>query len=356
MAEQAKIMTLHDHDTGEAIAPRTDIKALSGEGKKWNYVGFTEDNVIGVVEGTWPCNKNLLDNWYFVGGGSQQGDGQFPVNQRGGTTYTTDGYCIDRWRFITNGGEGIPSVKIETDGAIVTGATNINTAIMQIIDKKMPLDQDLTLSVLVDSVEGEVWLNFSQNNAPWTLLGSSIIKYGLTSLHVKITQENADETYQFTFSIASNASLKIKAAKLELGSQQTLAHQENGVWVLNEIPDHGTELAKCQRYFVRFPEYSTCGISIINAHDTDREAKILISLPVELNRNPTIEITNGGYFILTRKHDYYASESVNPIPTSVGASSILISVEFSQSQIAEMEPYTYLAYPQNGDLIIDANL
>lgn len=27
--------------------------------------------------------RNLLDNWYFVGGGSQQGGGQFPINQRG---------------------------------------------------------------------------------------------------------------------------------------------------------------------------------------------------------------------------------------------------------------------------------
>ena len=36
--------------------------------------------------------------------------------------------------------------------------------------------------------------------------------------------------------------------KLELGHRQTLAHKENNVWVLNEIPDYATELAKCQRY------------------------------------------------------------------------------------------------------------
>ena len=89
MAEQAKIMTLHDHDTGEAIAPRTDVKALSGEGKKWNYVGFTEDNQIGLIEGTWPCNKNFLINSYFVGGGSQKGNSQFPINQRGKTEFAS---------------------------------------------------------------------------------------------------------------------------------------------------------------------------------------------------------------------------------------------------------------------------
>ena len=40
--------------------------------------------------------------------------------------------------------------------------------------------------------------------------------------------------------------------KLELGSTQTLAHKENGVWVLNEIPDYQTELLKCQRYYQLF--------------------------------------------------------------------------------------------------------
>ena len=38
------------------------------------------------------------------------------------------------------------------------------------------------------------------------------------------------------------------AAKLELGDQQTLAHKENGVWVLNEIPDYGEQLRRCQMY------------------------------------------------------------------------------------------------------------
>lgn len=38
------------------------------------------------------------------------------------------------------------------------------------------------------------------------------------------------------------------AAKLELGGTQTLAHKENGVWVLNEIPDFGEQLRRCQWY------------------------------------------------------------------------------------------------------------
>ena len=42
-------------------------------------------------------NRNLFRNPYFIGGGSQQGAGIFPVNQRGLTNYSTAGYTIDRW-------------------------------------------------------------------------------------------------------------------------------------------------------------------------------------------------------------------------------------------------------------------
>src|SRR5699024_7637111 len=48
-------------------------------------------------------NPNLLDNWYFIGGGSQQGGGQFPINQRGQTSYSNSGdsiiMSVDRWKF-----------------------------------------------------------------------------------------------------------------------------------------------------------------------------------------------------------------------------------------------------------------
>lgn len=49
-------------------------------------------------------NKNLLDNWYFVGGGSQLGDGVFPINQRRQTQYSGSGKHIDRWGYGATGG------------------------------------------------------------------------------------------------------------------------------------------------------------------------------------------------------------------------------------------------------------
>jgi hypothetical protein len=52
-------------------------------------------------------------------------------------------------------------------------------------------------------------------------------------------------------------SFTVKAVKLELGSEQTLAHLENGVWVLNEIPDYETQLLRCQRFYRVFTSTST---------------------------------------------------------------------------------------------------
>ena len=47
----------------------------------------------------------------------------------------------------------------------------------------------------------------------------------------------------------TNATIKIKAVKLELGPTQTLCHNEgtesSPIWVLNEIPDYETELLRC---------------------------------------------------------------------------------------------------------------
>ena len=59
--------------------------------------------------------------------------------------------------------------------------------------------------------------------------------------------------FRDTGSSGGNDGLYIKAAKLELGPVQTLAHKdENGNWILNDPPpSKALELAKCQRYFER---------------------------------------------------------------------------------------------------------
>ena len=126
-----------------------------------------------------------------------------------------------------------------------------------------------------------------------------------------------------------NINETIKAVKLELGTQQTLAHQDtNGVWVLNEIPDYGEQLARCQRY--RRPlESVLCAVS-----DLQNERYFLSSITYPtMRKTPTIEIqtvdNNVGviqgvqYIKNTELGVYSVSDSVLSlyIPSSVVAGS-----------------------------------
>lgn len=164
-------------------------------------------------------NDNLLTNWYFAN----------PVNQRGQTDYDGSGYTIDRW---SNGAISV----VAGEGIKATYASSIiiqklEPALKAVLDGRV-----CTISVLCDGVMNTA--NFTYRAAPEA---PTTIMYGETAYANILTSGAIHLAFKSAGSI-------MQAAKLELGDTQTLAHQENGVWVLNEIPDYGEELAKCQRY------------------------------------------------------------------------------------------------------------
>lgn len=161
-----------------------------------------------------PCNPNLLDNWYFGN----------PVNQRGQTSYTGGEYGIDRW-YST----GV--CLIENDGLA------IRDSILEKIQNPEKLN-GLTITFSVLGANGKLYTGTRVFNG-----ANDVVFYELDSDGIQLLFN----TYWDGFQIIGN--FKPKAAKLELGTQQTLAHQENGKWVLNEIPKFGDQLAECQRYY-----------------------------------------------------------------------------------------------------------
>lgn len=176
---------------------------------------------------------NLLDNAYFKGGGSQQGGGQFPINQRGQTSYTNVNstmYGIDMWildwnmtltlvsGYVSMNGGGIfqplPNEKI----SLITGKTVTLSA----------LDAYGNLSVVTGVYDGVNHIISSDES-----VGIRINYGGKTAI----------------FRVGRNS---VVACKLELGDHQTLAYQdEDGNWQLFETPDYGEELEKCQRYLLQ---------------------------------------------------------------------------------------------------------
>lgn len=174
-------------------------------------------------------NPNLLDNWYFAD----------PINQRGQKTYTGIGYCIDRWRSWLR-----PDNEITVNDGYVT----VKAQIAQVIENNVKsnlIGKQATISVLLNS---GVLLSASGVVLP----NSTGILLGTANTGNQIILFLSPEgEFSFQINIWNNIDIDVKAAKLELGPIQTLAHKEGDTWILNDAPPNkALELAKCQRYYI----------------------------------------------------------------------------------------------------------
>lgn len=185
--------------------------------------------------------KNLLRNWYFVGGGT--GKGVFPVNQRGGTIYTGNGYHMDGWINYNN-----PELILDADGVTISGsnlAAGANMMRQSIANPENYPGKTLTLSVLMKNATAGIYVAINDGSAHAssdTVSGTNLLKVTWT-VGSNVTALSANF---YNHTAGASPSFQLIAAKLEIGTEQTLAHQENGTWVLNEVPDYEEELIKCQ--------------------------------------------------------------------------------------------------------------
>ena len=224
---------------------------------------------------------NLLDNWYFPD----------PINQRGQTEYASAGYTIDRWSI-----EAGAKLKVSEDGVVFTpNPSKYNLFVQAIENYKDLIGKQLTLSVLIEE-------NTCTNCVLWF--------YGGTADNIVITTMNGnDKLYSVTMTPKSNitslrcgfqgrnsaGSVKILAVKLELGDQQTLAHQDaSGSWVLNDPPPNkAQELLKCMRYQIAFDWYQENFVAGYGETTSTTTANAFLPIPTLMRTNPTISNTDG---------------------------------------------------------------
>lgn len=202
------------------------------------YSGEEIDNAVGRAltngaidqsVGTF-VRPNLLDNWYFGN----------PVNQRGQTEYARDGYTVDRWALVSTGAGSFLLHGSDNYSADVKG-----TFYQQSENERFIVGAKYTLSVLrgmitsptlyhdtFDLTASNGWKSRFNVNG-----GTFGFYYGKNTSDI---QFDLDDTKTLI------------AVKLELGSTQTLAHREGDKWILNEVPDYGEQLRRCQRYFQTF--------------------------------------------------------------------------------------------------------
>lgn len=232
------------------------------------------------LKSRWYNNPNLLDNWYFVGGGSQQGDGQFPINQRGFTSAeATNTRTFDRWSIYlySNG-----TVSLDSDGVSIAGTLDFGTAIES---SRLPKIPGLVITISALNANGQlVTKTVSLLNNGTTQYVSEPLNWGGGGNLSYVRKWNNGDMDLFYFNLFGYTGPKIVAAKLELGDHQTLAHQdENENWVLNEIPNFHQELAKCQRYLLMGAMYSvhmTVGMAFLSTPVPMRTLPAIIGTPV----------------------------------------------------------------------------
>ena len=173
-------------------------------------------------------NPNLLDNWYFVD----------PINQRGQTEYggTAWAYTIDRWK--TRNATDVVAVG---DGVTLTDTSGKTAAylIQPLNNAEHLLGKTITFSVML----GDGSVQYASATLP-TANPSGSTAYATTEYSRVVFMQGY---WWACLAAAAGTTSSFLAAKLELGSVQTLARlDDTGSWVLNDLPPNkGMEEIAC---------------------------------------------------------------------------------------------------------------
>lgn len=204
-------------------------------------------------------NPNLLDNPWFT------------VNQRGQSSYTSDWvYTVDRWLkgesyTLSVGNNGISASVINIDHGHLSQRLDIYSNLV---------GKTCTLSILKST--GEI------SSATGVVLSGIGTSMAISDNDIWCALVK-DANFDFIALNFKNTTTTVRAVKLELGSVSTLA--------MDIAPNYQQELAKCQRYFVR---YTGAGYpEICHAIESSGlNAWGLCFLPVPMRIKPSIAFAN----------------------------------------------------------------
>ena len=322
---------------GKLFVPLT--RTVNGKTLAEDVTLTGDDIAVSIADSTpisgavkYRTNPNLLDNWYF---------GR-PVNQRGQTDYATGGvYTLDRWW-----------MQYDTTLSIVDGGIKIGGKwdVQQYFENTLP-NATYTLSLLYKDRTGSDPLRLIAGNRTDGDIAQTESKDASGILSVTFSTATSNKVY-FGFAGSVDNSATIIAAKLELGSTQTLAHKENGVWVLNEIPDFGEQLRRCQRYLFSTrgtTNYVCAGSGYISVDGT--EAIIVVPTPVSLRATPVCMV-NGILHVDTSYGECVTGNNVSLL--NVGNGSLGIRMKIIGSATPKSPCFMWIDI--NNNLLFSADL
>lgn len=279
---------------------------------------YNEDLMkLGYISGN--SNRNLLDNAWFT------------VNQKGVTSGTTTSWfkTLDRWEIAS----ASTSYSLDSNGLQLTFSSGGSASITQYSEDFVNLvGKQLTASIMFSNgnvTSGTVTLT-SDANTTFINDGNVRIRYLKESGNVR--------TIQFT--IYNSAT--IRAVKLEIGSQSTLAY--------DTAPDYTTELLKCQRYLYRITSATQCYIGMAGNTSTNL-ACWFVNLPTPMRTTPTI--STGGTIKLVKGG---TEVSVTSIATNLSGASDILSLGITPSSALDVNSSYLVKLSGNSYIDFDAQL
>lgn len=240
------------------------------------------EEAISNLDASIPYNPNLLDNWYMGN----------PINQRGQTTYSTEDswlYGIDRWK-ITNATISTTGGKIRFQASGTEGRYKRMTQVLESGLKK----GQYTLSVLAKVNEASGSVSLRACDASYSAIpgapGKALTVSGAYTVYSNtftLTEDIEGAGVEILCGSTTNDQLAINilACKLEIGERQTLAYEDNGSWVLNEIPNYTEQLFRCQRYQFKSSNASRW---VRAAWVTTNTLFFFLPYPTQLASNPAV--------------------------------------------------------------------
>ena len=291
-------------------------------------------------------NPNLLDNWYFGN----------PVNQRGQTEYTKSLYTMDRWIFDNNSGAVTANLTQEgVSFSASSGATGI-ASLRQIIDPESInalAGKTVTLSCLGKTDTSQQVLFFVDNEVTANASSAPIDGVCMTTCTYTFpTVMSSLAVFIYARSTSGAGEGSILAAKLELGGAQTLAHKEGDKWILNEIPDYGEQLRRCQRYFLKIGDASRyCSLGTGVARD-EQFVSFTFPIPVTMRTVPGLTAVPVGFTM--RHSDTKLSGGASFSVDAASQNSIMLKVQ-SQVSLTAGEAWEAFLAP-NGSIMLSADL
>lgn len=208
----------------------------------WNHAGTT-DKAYPVIGYTGQDPLITVNGTNYIVGKSAQVPG-----------YCAVGYTVDRWRMAFDSGSS--SLQLTNDGVIYNAGSSggYENFSQPYLKESCIVGQLYTISFLVDNFQNVNQLFNTKTGSNFDIT-ENLISY--TFSYNSTPDANPDIGIQFK----KGTSTLIKAAKLELGDVQTLAHKEGDKWVLNEIPDYGEQLRRCTYYAEKVESKDTPAIT-----------------------------------------------------------------------------------------------